>query len=95
MYILEDLWYGNVELNEKGFQHGSRYGKAMAKLCEAEEVLRGSVPADILPLLDAFENAQLDASALEELNGFIQGFQVGARVMLDVLGDGNSLPLNS
>lgn len=95
MYILDDLWYGNIQPNDNGFRRGSAYAKSMEKLCEAEDELRGSVPADILPLLDAFENAQLNAGAEAEKRGFIQGFRIGVRIMLDVLGDSAGRPTYS
>ena len=86
MYILDDFWYGNIQPNENGFRRGSEYARAMEKLCAAEDELRGNVPADILPLLDTFENAQLNAGAEAEMAGFIHGFRIGVRMMLDVLG---------
>lgn len=94
MYILDQLWSEDIHPRES-FRRGSRLEAAASKLADTEKKLRGSLPADLLPLLDEFEKTHWEVEGLEEMEGFIRGFQLGARIVLDILNDNTSLPSRS
>lgn len=43
MYILEELYTGNVRPGEQPFQHNSQYAKALAQVVEAGNALTNSL----------------------------------------------------
>jgi len=88
MNILEDLYFGNIHPSDACFDPHSEYAVLMKLAVENEEKLT----AFLKDLKDAEEqqhlfsqlmNAQSEVSAFTERNSFIEGFQLGARFMLD------------
>ena len=75
MYILDELYAGNVNPSEHAFQKDDPYAKAMDRLVEAEEQLSRK--------LDDTGKEQL--KRLQECQAFQTGFQLGVRLMLDAL----------
>ncbi|MCI7018987.1 MAG: DUF6809 family protein [Candidatus Limivicinus sp.] len=88
MYILEELYTGNVRPGEQPFQHNSQYAKALAQVVEAGNALTNSLSDRQKDLLKNYMNAQREVSILTDCDTFINGFQIGAKIMLDVLTEG-------
>ncbi len=82
--ILEDLYYGRLNIHEKSFQRGGEYNKAADKFLALEKELREIVPADKLSVLDAFSAALSDLNELAKVDDFISGFRIGAQLMAAV-----------
>ena len=87
MHILEDLWGGNVNLHEKGFP-SKQYAKAMQKLANCGEKLLVVLSEKERKLFSEYVDNQLEVSIIADCASFIDGFKLGARIMLDVLTDG-------
>lgn len=88
MTILEDLYYGNINPNEKCFQKNSEYAKFAHIVIENEEKLTAFLAA--LPnaeeerhLFSQMVNAQSELSGFTEYERFIEGFRLGAIIMLE------------
>jgi len=83
--VLEDLYYGNIAPSEKRFDRASDYAKHIEIISDSEEKLN-----DLLTgteggrqLFSDFINVQSEISGHNELEYFIEGFQLGAKFMLD------------
>ena len=87
MHILEDLWGGKVNLHEKGFP-SEQYARAMQHLANCGEKLMGILNEEQNKLFEEYVNDQLEVSIIADCASFIDGFKLGAKIMLDVLTDG-------
>ena len=88
MHILEDLWGGKVNLHEKGFP-SEQYARAMQQLANCGEKLMGILNEEQNKLFEEYVNDQLEVSFIADCAVFIDGFKLGAKIMLDVLTEGN------
>ena len=89
MTILEDLFYGNIDPNEKRFDKKSEYAKFSKIVIDSEELLTEFI--NKLPNAEkeqqAFSrmiNAQSELSDFIAYERFVEGFRLGAGVMLEV-----------
>lgn len=79
MNILEDLYYGNINISERDITEGSDEQVALAASSKAQIKLMESLPDDLKPLLNnlnAANDALLDATSREM---FEQGYRYGMR----------------
>jgi hypothetical protein len=88
MNILEDLYYGNINPNEKCFDKKSEYAKFVKIIIDNEEKLIAFLNA--LPnaeegrhLFSEMLNAHSEISQFEEFERFAEGFRLGAGIMLE------------
>ena len=84
MTILQDLFYGNIDPNTGNFNRDSAYGKAMQAIAENQErllVLLNDMGKDLL--ID-FCNAQSKLNSITAEENFIQGFKLGALIMMEL-----------
>lgn len=86
MYILRDLWRGNITPSEQGSQKGSDYDKAMRKLSALEDELLSLLPSGSKELLRSFEAAQYEVDSIAHEEAFVEGVRIGVRFLLDALG---------
>ena len=86
--ILEDLFYGNIHPHEKRFEASSAYAELVDTVVDHEAKLNAFLKA----LPDAKENARLftelmdaqgEIGCLSELERFLEGFRLGAGLMLE------------
>ena len=87
MHILEDLWGGKINLHERGFP-SKQYAKAMQKLSNCGEKLMGVLNEEQNKLFEEYRDNQLEVSIIADCASFIDGFRLGAKIMLDVLTEG-------
>ena len=88
MHILEELYVGSIRPGERTFKQNSQYGRAIKELTECEEKLEATLSKEQKSLLDEYRNAQQDLMVITDCETFIRGFQIGAKIMLDVLTEG-------
>ena len=88
MHILEELYVGSIRPGERTFKQHSQYGLAIKELTESEEKLDATLSKEQKALLDEYRNAQQDLMVITDCETFIRGFQIGAKIMLDVLTEG-------
>ena len=85
MHILEELYVGSIRPGERSFKQNSQYGRAIKALTDSEERLDDTLSKEQKSLLDEYRNAQQDLMVITDCETFIRGFQIGAKIMLDVL----------
>ena len=87
MYILEDLWNGNVAPADRVIRTGSEYAQLQKQLVAAEEDFRKELSTEGKKAYDTFCRKQAELSEISECDCFIRGVRVGARLLLDIVGD--------
>lgn len=88
MHILEELYIGSIRPGERTFKQNSQYSRAIKALTEREEKLDATLSEEQKSLLDDYRNAQQELIVITDCETFIRGFQTGAKIMLDVLTEG-------
>lgn len=88
MKVLEDLYYGNINPYEKCFDRKSEYAKFAEIIIENEKKLMSFLNA--LPnaeeeqhLFSQMINAHTEIIQFSEFERFIEGFRLGASIMLE------------
>ena len=81
--FIEELYYGNIDPQDSGFEDDESVQRELQTISECEdwltEHLAGEEKKRFLDLADAWSAYNGDAT----LDGFITGFRLGARFMLD------------
>ena len=87
--ILKDLFYGNINPNGKCFDRSSEYAKFAKIMINNEEKLTEFLKS--LPkseeeqhLFSQMINAQSEVAEFSEIERFIEGFRLGAGIMLEL-----------
>ena len=88
MHILEELDVGSIRPGERTFKQNSQYSRAIKELTECEEKLDAALSKEQKSLLNDYRNAQQELMVITDCETFIRGFQIGAKIMLDVLAEG-------
>ena len=85
MNILEELYFGNVKPVAKRYEEDSSYAEQMKIIVSSQKKLNSSFSDDTekMDLLSQLVDAQVEILAFGERESFIEGFQLGARFMLD------------
>ena len=86
MYILDDLYWGNITPTEKKVKENSRYRKLQKQNGELDTRLRETLTQEQKSIIKEQEMLWGEMMSIMEQDMFIIGFRVGARVILDVLG---------
>ena len=87
MNFLEDLYCGCIQLDGMGLEGNKEYWKASTDLVDKEKLLEDVLDEDKQPLLDDISEAQFTFNAITAEKSFVAGFKVGARIMVEVLGE--------
>lgn len=87
MYVLEKLWRGGLTPSERYFHEDSQYKMLLRRLCETSEKVSSELSPEGKKALEEHEQIQLDLIGISEEDVFINAFRLGARMMLDVVGD--------
>ena len=81
--IIEELYYGNIDPQDSGFEQDESIQRELQTISENEdwltEHLTGEEKKRFLDFADAWSAYNGDAT----LDGFITGFRLGARFVLD------------
>ncbi len=88
MQILEELYIGNVRPGERSFKRNSQYGRALNESADAADKLIAALSDEQTKLFEEFMDAQREVCVLNDAETFIYGFRTGAKIMMDVLMDG-------
>ena len=87
MYILEDLWNGNVAPSERVIRPGSPYAELQKQMVAAEDVFRKELSSEGKQAYEDFCRKQAGMAEIAECDSFIRGVRFGVRFLLDVIGD--------
>ena len=81
--FIEELFYGNIDPQARGYTKDSKIRKVSDKTNDIEEQLTNKLNKEEKSLFLAFVNAHSELSAESSLDSFIVGFRLGARVIYD------------
>ena len=87
MYTLQELWRGNITPSERFVRSGSEYKKIAGKLSDEMDRLMEAISPEARKQLENIGNLRADMTVLANEDIFIYAFRMGARLMLDVLGE--------
>lgn len=85
MKILEELWYGNVTPGERSVEKADRLWNLGKLILQNEEELAPLLSEKAKEVLEKLRDNQSELNDLNECEVFACGFQLGARIMLEVL----------
>ena len=88
MLILEDLYLGDVHPSERSFKRNSQYAKALDEVVRAGVALTDTLTEKQKELFEGYMTAQREVSVLTDCETFIYAFRLAAKIMTDVLIDG-------
>lgn len=81
--FIKELYYGNIDPQARGFKNGSYLKKQMTILSKSEALLTDRLTGDEKKWFLTFVNASNNILGQTELDSFIVGFRLGARLILD------------
>lgn len=90
MYVLEKLWKGEVRPDERSFRKDSRYAELMHKSSKLEDAFCEELSTAGKKIYNEHYEAQMQMLDISEQDAFVQGILLGARFMLDVIGEYHS-----
>ena len=88
MLILEDLYLGDVRPSERSFKRNSQYAKALDEVVRAGDALTDTLTEKQKEMFEDYMTAQREVSVLTDCETFIYSFRLAAKIMTDVLIDG-------
>ena len=88
MLILEDLYLGDIRPNERSFKRNSQYAKALDDLVKAGDALTDTLTEKQKEVFEEYMSAQREVSVLTDCETFIYAFRLAAKIMIDVLSEG-------
>lgn len=83
MNFIEELYYGNINPNQKTFEKGTQFAKALKLFCESESKLTEALTGENLKLFNDMVNAGDEITACTAVENFKIGFVLGVRMMVD------------
>ena len=90
MYILDDLWLGNINPCDRVFRNDSRYAQLIRISNEHLDKFRSELTAEGKKAYDDYYLAQMELAHISEHDSFIRGIRTGARFILDIVGEYHS-----
>lgn len=83
MNILLELYYGNINPTAKCFDRDSEFARLTSIIADNEEKLSEYLGGEQKHLFSQLMNAQSEILVANEQERFLEGFQLGARFILD------------
>jgi len=83
--ILHELYYGNVNPNEKPFQRDSEYSRVIKSLSDSEEKLLKLLTGTEKELFETFSKAQGNLNEISVTESFVDGFCLGMRIAIEFM----------
>lgn len=87
MFVLQELWRGNITPSERLVRSGSEFKKIAGELSDEVDRLMEAISPEARKQLENIGNLRADMTMLSNEDIFIYAFRMGARLMLDVLGE--------
>ena len=85
MDFIEELYYGNMNPNEKCYKNATPYDKALSIFTANEDKLKETLSEEQLKLFNELVNASDEISATSGVENFKIGFRLGVKMMCDSL----------
>ena len=87
MYVLRDLWRGEISPTDRRVRQGSEYQQRAAEARKQIAEFAAMLSPEAKEKMEDINDQKHSMAMLAEEDVFIYGFQLGARMMLDVMGD--------
>ena len=87
MYVLKELYWGEISPTERSVRPGSDYKKASAQLCRQLDSFLGNLTPAEKQQWETIDVLRNNLATMAEEDMFIYGFRLGARMMMEVVGD--------
>ena len=87
MNTIQDLYYGRISPYEMSISATPEYQKLKALADQHEDLLRETLSDEQKELLGKLTECITDISSISERDMFITGFQLGVKLMIDVMKD--------
>ena len=84
----EDLYLGDIRPSDRSFKRNSQYAKALDDVVKAGDALTEGLTDKQKELFEDYMTAQREVNVLTDCETFCMAFKLGAKIMLDVLSDG-------
>ena len=91
MKILEELWNGNILPSERNIGAGDKMQHLGELIIRHEKALDPLLSEKAKELLEKLQDNQAEWAYLKECEIFTYGFRLGARIMLEVMDDGDKI----
>ena len=85
MNTIQDLYYGRISPYEMSISTTPEYQKLKALAGKNEDLLRETLSDEQKELLEKLIECITDISSISERDMFITGFQLGVKLMIDVM----------
>ena len=85
MLFLEEFWNGNIAPGEGRYHSKKEYKEAWKLVESMEDKLKEQLSSEDWEVFTQYQEAEAKAGDIEDADIFIEGFRMGARVILDVL----------
>lgn len=87
MKLLEEFWYGNIEPTEYDTNACKEYKEALRLITRNEERLQATMTDEQKELFARYTDAVCECQTIAECLLFQNSFKLGARMMLEVMGE--------
>ena len=87
MYVLRELWRGEVSPTDRRVRQGSEYQQRAAEARKQIAEFAAMLSPEGKEQMETINDLNHDLSMMAEEDVFIYGFRMGARMILDVIGD--------
>ena len=87
MFFIDKLWEGQISPSQKAIRKGSDYHKLLHKIACAVSAFEENLDENSKVRFREIEQAQNKLNDIENKETFIEGFRLGAGMVLDVLNE--------
>lgn len=84
MRILEDLYCGRIAPHEHRIEPESEYEKLLQYIIRNEDDLKSTFTEQQKETFEKYKEYRADLESLTEVEAFISGFKLAARIMMEV-----------
>lgn len=87
MSILEELYNGNIAPIERAVKKGSEYYRLCKAVAEKEDKLFEELSCEKKAMYESIAESRLMIESISEEEIFIDGFRLGAQIMLEIINE--------
>ena len=87
MYILHELWRGNITPCERMIQEDSKFAKILHRNAQIEQAFCKTLTEEQQKAYDKIYGGQIEMMGIAEEESFALGYRIGVRMLLDAIGN--------
>ena len=87
MDVLRELWRGEISPTDRRVRQGSEYQQTAKEVREQMGEFLEMLSPEARERLEAINDLKSDLSVMANEDYFLYGFRLGARMILDIIGD--------